>query len=87
MERVSWKLWRDYDTDTYRCVYTVKFEEAVYVLHSFRKKSTQGIKTPQRDIDIIDARLKEAEELHKQWLKSQLATGEQDNSGKPKRKK
>jgi len=30
----------DFDTDTYRCVYTVKFEEAMYVLHSFQKKST-----------------------------------------------
>lgn len=32
----------DFHTDTYRCVYTVKFEEAIYVLHSFQKKSTHG---------------------------------------------
>ena len=32
----------DYATDTYRAVYTVRFESAVYVLHVFQKKSTQG---------------------------------------------
>jgi phage-related protein len=61
----------DFNTNTYRCVYTVKFEEAIYVLHSFQKKSTQGVKTSQRDIDIINARLKEAEELHKKWQATQ----------------
>ena len=60
----------DFKTDTYRCVYTVKFEEAIYVLHSFQKKSTQGIKTPQQHIDIIEARFRDAEELHKQWVKN-----------------
>ena len=38
-----------HDGDTYRAVYTVKFEDAVYVLHAFQKKSTKGIATPQRD--------------------------------------
>jgi phage-related protein len=61
----------DFDGDTYRAVYTVKFEEAVYVLHCFQKKSTQGIKTPKRDLDMIDRRLKVAEEKHKEWLKQQ----------------
>jgi len=46
---------------TYRAVYTVKFSKAVYVLHCFQKKSTHGVKTSQRDIDLIKARLKEAE--------------------------
>jgi phage-related protein len=42
-------------------VYTVKFEEAVFVLHCFQKKSTHGVATPKADVDIIRARLKVAE--------------------------
>ena len=53
---------------TYRAVYTVKFAEAVFVLHCFQKKSKRGIATPKEDMDIIHARLKVAEarakELH-----------------------
>ena len=52
--------------DTYRAVYTVKFEEAVYVLHAFQKKSKQGRKTPPQDMDMIRRRLKAAEEHHRQ---------------------
>jgi phage-related protein len=51
----------DFDGDTYRAVYTVRFGDAVYVLHAFKKKSKQGIKTPQSDIDLIKRRLKDAE--------------------------
>lgn len=43
---------------TYRAVYTVKFKEAVFVLHCFQKKSERGIATPKEDRDIIHARLK-----------------------------
>jgi len=50
---------------TYRAVYTVKFEEAVFVLHCFQKKSKRGIATPKQDLDIIRARLKEAAALAK----------------------
>ena len=46
---------------TYRAVYTVKFAEAVFVLHCFQKKSKSGIATPKGDMDIIRARLKAAE--------------------------
>ncbi len=46
---------------TYRAVYTVKFAEAVFVLHCFQKKSKRGIATPKEDMDIINARLKTAE--------------------------
>lgn len=50
------------DSDgTYRAVYTVKFAEAVFVLHCFQKKSKRGIATPKLDMDIIYARLKVAE--------------------------
>lgn len=51
----------DYDGDTYRAVYTVKFGAAVYALHCFQKKSTKGIETPQHDIDLIKSRLKAAQ--------------------------
>lgn len=50
---------------TYRAVYTVKFKEAVFVLHCFQKKSKQGIATPKEDMDIIYARLKIAEQRAK----------------------
>ena len=46
---------------TYRAVYTVKFEEAVFVLHCFQKKSKRGIATPKEDLELIRARLKVAE--------------------------
>jgi phage-related protein len=53
---------------TYRAVYTVRFVEAVFVLHCFQKKSKHGIETPKKDMDIIRDRLKAAElwvkELH-----------------------
>ena len=51
---------------TYRAVYTVKFEEAVFVLHCFQKKSKRAIATPKGDMDIIRARLKLAEALAKE---------------------
>lgn len=46
-----------YCSDAYRAVYTVRFAGVVYVLHAFQKKSTQGIATPQRDIELIRRRL------------------------------
>ena len=52
---------------TYRAVYTVKFQAAVFVLHCFQKKSTSGIATPRTDIDLIRARLKIAEALAKEF--------------------
>jgi phage-related protein len=51
----------DFDGDTYRAVYAVRFERAVYVLHAFKKKSKRGIATPQSDILLIKRRLKDAE--------------------------
>ena len=51
----------DHHGDTYRAVYTVKFEWTVYVLHAFQKKSRKGIKTPREEIDLVRRRLKVAE--------------------------
>ena len=48
---------------TYRAVYTVRFNEAVFVLHCFQKKSKTGIATPKKDMDIIRARLRVAQRL------------------------
>ena len=56
----------DFDGETYRAVYTVKFAGVIYVLHAFQKKSKKGIATPKRDIDLIKARLKRAEEHYKE---------------------
>ena len=59
----------DYEGDTYRAVYTVKFATAIYVLHAFQKKSKSGIATPKHEIDLIAARLKDAEILHQHFEK------------------
>lgn len=51
----------DFEGDAYRVVYTVRFREAVYAPHAFKKKSKRGIATPKADIDLIKRRLKAAE--------------------------
>ena len=50
----------DFQGDTFRAVYTIKFAGWVYVLHCFQKKSKSGIKTPKEDLDLIKARLNAA---------------------------
>jgi phage-related protein len=55
----------NHDGNTYRAVYTVKFKGVVYVLDVFQKKSKKGSATPKHDIDRIEARLKLAEQHHK----------------------
>ena len=56
----------DHAGDTYRAVYTVRFAEAVYVLHAFQKKATRGSATPKHEIDLIRSRLAAARQLHEQ---------------------
>jgi phage-related protein len=58
----------DDDGDTYRAIYTVRFHNAVYVLHAFQKKSKSGIATPRHEIALIEQRLKRAQQDHDQWL-------------------
>lgn len=60
------QLSEDHDGETYRAVYTVELEDAVYVLHCFQKKSKSGIATPRADIDLIERRLKDTRALHAQ---------------------
>jgi phage-related protein len=55
----------DADGDTYRAVYAVRFEGVLYVLHVFKKKSTKGIATPKRHLDLIKQRLRQAEIIHR----------------------
>lgn len=54
----------DQNGDTYRTVYTVRFDTAVYVLHSFQKKSTRGVATPRHEIELIAERLQWARRIH-----------------------
>jgi phage-related protein len=54
------ELIEEFEGDAYRAVYAVRFRSAVYVLHAFKKKSKQGIKTPQSDIDLVKQRLRAA---------------------------
>ena len=61
------ELIQDYKGDTFRAVYTVKFSDAIVVLHAFQKKSKRGIETPKQDMELIRSRLKLAEELYKDW--------------------
>jgi len=51
---------------TYRAVYTVRFQEAIFVLHCFQKKSKSGIATPKKDMETIRLRLKAAEVIAKE---------------------
>jgi phage-related protein len=67
------ELVEDNNGDTYRAVYTVHFEEVVYVLHAFQKKSPNRIRTAQLDINMVERRLKIAQQDH------------QSRHGKPKR--
>ena|SRR5271165_3188555 len=48
--------------DAFRVVYAVQFVEEIWVLHAFQKKSTHGIKTPEREIDVVRERLKRLKE-------------------------
>jgi len=52
--------------NAWRAVYTVRFQDAIYVLHVFQKKSTKGIATPAREIELIRKRLAEAERDHRE---------------------
>ena len=59
------ELVEDFDGDTYRTVYTVRLGDRVYALHAFQKKATHGIKTSRHDLDLIRARYRQAEEIHR----------------------
>jgi phage-related protein len=56
----------DWDRSTYRAVYSVRFDKAVFVLHIFQKKSKRGMPTPKAELDLIREPLKVAEQLAKE---------------------
>lgn len=55
-----------FDSDTYRTVYAVQIGNYIYVLHVFQKKSPKGIKTVQKDVELIKKRYKAAIEQSKE---------------------
>jgi phage-related protein len=55
----------DFEANAFRAVYTVRFSDAVYVLHAFQKRSKQGIETPKRDMDPVRSRLRMVGESHR----------------------
>ena len=55
----------DHDGNAYRGIYTVKFGSVIYVLHAFQKKSKRGARTPARDRNLIETRLKIAAEHYR----------------------
>ncbi len=63
--RAILELVEDFDGDTYRAVYTVRFVGVVYVLHAFQKKAKKGIATPRHEIELIKSRLRDAESHHR----------------------
>jgi phage-related protein len=56
----------DHRSDTFRTVYTVRLEHAVYVLHAFQKRSKQGIATPKTEIELVKQRLQRAIEIDRE---------------------
>jgi phage-related protein len=64
----------DYNRNTYRAVYTVKFEGVVYVLDVFQKKSKRGRATPQVDLDRIGSRLRLAQQHYEANYKQRTGT-------------
>jgi len=60
---------------TYRAVYTVKYAQAIFVLHCFQKKSKKGIATPKEDMDVIRVRLKMAEKIAKELEDEEKCNG------------
>lgn len=67
----------DFDTNTYRAVYTVRFKDVVYVLHCFQKKSKKGIETPRHDVELVEARLK--------WAEADYEARKEDKNEQPRR--
>ncbi len=54
---------KDHRGDTFRAVYTLRYAGSVYVLHAFQKKSKTGRETPHRELELINQRLREAEQI------------------------
>ena len=77
------ELAEDHRGDTYRAVYTVRFATRIYVLHVFQKKSKHAIATPQKEIELIRARLRWAERLYTGRTRGglKMETTQEESSG------
>lgn len=62
----------NFDSNTYRAVYTTRLSEAVFVLHSFQKKSKSGITTPPKDMNLVRSRLTIAVAINEELRKARL---------------
>lgn len=49
--------------NAFRVVYAVQIGSDIWVVHAFQKKSTQGIKTPKHEVELIRNRLKMLKEI------------------------
>jgi len=49
--------------DAFRVIYALQLSDEIWVIHAFQKKSTRGIKTPQREVDLIKDRLKRLKDM------------------------
>jgi len=54
-----------FKSDAFRVVYALQIGEDVWVIHAFQKKSTKGMKTPKREIELVKDRLKRLKEMLK----------------------
>ncbi len=70
------EITEDFNTNTYRAVYTVRLAGFVYVLHIFQKKSKQGIATSQADLELIKGRLLQAEAHYREWQHDRAKGGQ-----------
>ena len=52
-----------YRGNAFRVVYAVELGEDLWVVHAFQKKSARGIKTPQREMELIKDRLARLKEM------------------------
>lgn len=60
------ELVESHDGNAYRALYTVRFAEAIYVLHAFQKKSPSGRRTAKHDVDLVKQRLQAAQRDHEE---------------------
>jgi phage-related protein len=68
----------DFDGDTFRAVYTVKFKGAVFALHAFQKKSRKGTATARQDLQRVKQRLRQAERIHAEMFVGKGGSGEEE---------
>lgn len=68
----SVEILEDFDGDTYRAVYTAHYDDVVYILHCFKKKSTHGLNLPKADKETIEKRLTVVRQIEAQKAKARM---------------